>query len=173
VKRNQGAVLIEDLTEVDDALMERYLEGEELGAEELAAALKQGILGKNFVPVLVCSGILNRGIQPILDIIADACPSPAELPAIAGSLLRVMSCPGPVPGRAFLRIRIKTLADPLQADFSCFVFSRKLSRIRTSEREPRVKERFSGFTMQEAPKPLESAQPATCCGGQTERDSYR
>ena len=77
-------VLIEDLAEVDDALMERYLEGGELGADELAAALQQGILNKVFVPAVLCSGMLNRGIQPILDLIADACPSPAEMPAVVG-----------------------------------------------------------------------------------------
>ncbi len=156
-------VLIEDLTEVDDALMERYLEGEELGAEELAAALKQGILGKNFVPVLVCSGILNRGIQPILDIIADACPSPAELPAITGitpagdELSRV-----PSPDEPFCGYVFKTLADPYAGRLSLFrIFSGKLSPDSNFLNASRgVKERFGQLlTMQgKHQKPLESAQ---------------
>jgi elongation factor G len=122
-------VLIEDLAEVDDALMERYLEGEELGADELANALKEGIIKKTFLPVLVCSAMMNKGIQPILDLIADACPSPADMPPVVGVNLsgaeqsRPASPTEPLAGYVF-----KTLADPYAGRLTLFrIFSGKLS----------------------------------------------
>ncbi len=122
-------VLIEDLAEVDDGLMERYLEGEDLGSAELAGALRQGILKRSFLPVLSCSGITNKGIQPILDIIAEACPSPADLPAITGTT------PGgedasrePSPDQPFCGYVFKTLADPYAGRLTLFrIFSGTLT----------------------------------------------
>lgn len=122
-------VLIEDLAEVDDGLMERYLEGDELGVDELANALRQGILKRVFMPVLMCSGASNKGIQPILDIIADACPSPAEMPPVVGitptgaEQTRPPSPDGPLCAYVF-----KTLADPYAGRLSIFrIFSGKLT----------------------------------------------
>jgi elongation factor G len=122
-------VLIEDLAEVDDGLMERYLEGEELGTEDLAHALRQGILHRVFIPVVACSGTANRGVQPILDLITDACPSPAEMPPITGvapsgvEQTRPPSADGP-----FCAYIFKTLADPYAGRLSIFrIFSGKLT----------------------------------------------
>jgi elongation factor G len=122
-------VLIEDLAEVDDALMERYLEGEALGAEELASALKEGIVKKVFVPLVVCAASLNRAVQPLLDLIADACPSPADLPPVEGrtpagdEVSRVPSADEPFSAYVF-----KTLADPYAGRLTLFrILSGKLS----------------------------------------------
>ncbi|MEI8181334.1 MAG: elongation factor G [Desulfomonile sp.] len=122
-------VLIEDLAEVDDGLMERYLEGEELGTDDLAHALRQGILKRVFVPVLLCSGATNRGIQPIMDIIADACPSPAELPPVTGVTLSGQEqTRTPSPEDPFCAYVFKTLADPYAGRLSIFrIFSGKLA----------------------------------------------
>lgn len=122
-------VLIEDLAEVDDALMERYLEGEELGPDELANALKQGILNRVFMPVFLCSGMTNKGIQPLLDIIADACPSPAEMPATKGvtpsGAEQVRKAVATEPLCAYV---FKTLADPYAGRLTLFrIFSGQLS----------------------------------------------
>jgi elongation factor G len=122
-------VLIEDLAEVDDALMERYLEGEELGADELATALRQGIAQRVFMPVLLCSASLNRGIQPILDLIADACPSPQHVPSVVGTTPAgdekslEASSDGPLCAYVF-----KTLADPYAGRLTLFrIYSGKLT----------------------------------------------
>ncbi len=138
-------VLIEDLAEVDDALMERYLEGEQLGADELAGALKQGILKRVFMPTFLCSGLTNKGGQPILDVLADACPSPADMPPIKVVTLsdeeetRTISASEP-----FCAFVFKTLADPYAGRLTLFrVFSGQLtpdSNFYNSTRE--VKERF-------------------------------
>jgi len=122
-------VLIEDLAEVDDALMERYLEGEELGAEDLAAALKQGIVQRVFMPAMLCSGAANRGVQTILDLIADASPSPADMPDVRGTTsagdeqTRAAS-----PDAPFCAYVFKTLADPYAGRLTLFrIFSGQLS----------------------------------------------
>lgn len=156
-------VLIEDLAEVDDTLMERYLEGEELTPEELAGALKRGVLQRNFVPVLVCSGAINKGIQPILDTIADASPSPADMPPISGTapsgeeVTRV-----PSPDAPFCAYVFKTLADPYAGRLTLFrIFSGSLAPDSTVFNSARgAKERFGQLlTIQgKNQKPLESAQ---------------
>ncbi len=156
-------VLIEDLAEVDDGLMERYLEGDELGADELANALKQGILNRVFIPALACSGLANKGIPLILDMIADACPSPAEMKPVSGTTPsgdeqnRSSSADAPLCAYVF-----KTVADPYAGRLSIFrIFSGKLvpdSNFLNATRG--VKERFGQlFAIQgKNQKSLESAQ---------------
>jgi elongation factor G len=156
-------VLIEDLAEVDDALMERYLEGEELGPEELATALKQGILQKVFMPVMLCSGNANHGIQPILDLIADACPSPADMPQVVGvtqsgdEQSRKAS-----PDEPFCAYVFKTLADPYAGRLTLFrIFSGEISADSNFYNASRqVKERFGQILAMQGKhqKSLESAQ---------------
>ncbi|MGD9818939.1 MAG: elongation factor G [Desulfomonilaceae bacterium] len=156
-------VLIEDLAEVDDGLMERYLEGEELGAEELANALRQGILDRVFIPALACSGLTNKGIQSILDIIAEACPSPAEMKPIVGATgsgdeqTRPASADAPLCAYVF-----KTIADPYAGRLTIFrIFSGKLSPDSNFLNSSRgAKERFGQlFSIQgKNQKALESAQ---------------
>ncbi len=138
-------VLIEDLAEVDDALMERYLEGEELGPAELATALRQGITDRVFLPVLVCSGALNVGIQPILDLIVDSCPSPAQMPPVRGTSPEGEEITrDPSPDEPFCAYVFKTLADPYAGRLTLFrIFSGKLSPDSTFFNPNRdVKERF-------------------------------
>lgn len=156
-------VLIEDLAEVDDGLMERYLEGEELGADDLSNALKQGILERVFMPVFVCSGQANKGIQPILDVIADACPSPAQMPAVVGtSPSGGEEKRNPSPDEPFCAYVFKTFADPYAGRLSLFrIFSGKLAPDSNFLNASKgVKERFGQlFAIQgKSQKSLESAQ---------------
>lgn len=162
-------VLIEDLAEVDDSLMERYLEGEELTGDELADALKRGILKRNFVPVLVCSGTNNKGLQPILDILADSCPSPTDMPPVSGltpSGEEITRAPSP--DQPFCAYVFKTLADPYAGRLTLFrIFSGSLSPDSTVFNSTRgVKERFGQlFTIQgKSQKSLESAQAGDIVG---------
>ena len=78
------AALMEAIAESDDKLLERYLEAGTLSAEELKAGLKRGVLGGRVVPVLCGSALKNIGIQPLLDLLTDVCPSPADRPAVEG-----------------------------------------------------------------------------------------
>ena len=59
--------LVEMIAEADDALLEKYLEGQELSAEELAQGLKKGVLNKSLFPVLCGTGLRNIGIPQLLD----------------------------------------------------------------------------------------------------------
>ncbi len=156
-------VLIEDLAEVDDGLMERYLEGEELGADDLAKALRQGMLLRTFLPVLVCSGTANKGLQPVLDFIADVCPSPAEMPPVTGTTSAGESqSREPSPEQPFCGYVFKTLADPYAGRLSLFrIFSGKLTPDSNFLNASRgAKERFGQLLAIQGKhqKPLESAQ---------------
>jgi len=156
-------VLIEDLAEVDDELMERYLDGQELGSDDLASALKRGILQRVFVPVFPCSAMMNKGIQPILDVIADACPSPADMPAVVGTTLSGDEQSRPAaPDQPFCAYVFKTLADPYAGRLTLFrIFSGKLSPDSNFFNATRqVKERFGQLLAIQGKqqKQLESAQ---------------
>jgi elongation factor G len=78
--------LVEAAAEMDDRLMEKYLEGEDLTGEEILAALRQGTIGGTIVPVLCGSAFKNRGIQLLLDAVVDYLPAPIDVPAIQGLL---------------------------------------------------------------------------------------
>jgi len=79
------AVLIEAVSEVDDGLMERYLEGDtDFSEEEIIAAVRKGCLQQSIVPVLTGSSFKNKGVQQLLDAVVNFLPSPLDIPAIQG-----------------------------------------------------------------------------------------
>ncbi|ASC69977.1 Elongation factor G [Halomicronema hongdechloris C2206] len=78
--------LIESVAEADDALMEKYLEGESLGEEDIATALRQGTIAGTIVPMLCGSAFKNKGVQLLLDAVVDYLPAPTEVPPIQGLL---------------------------------------------------------------------------------------
>jgi elongation factor G len=78
--------LIESVAEVDDALMEKYLEGEELSEEEIRAALRKGTVNGTIVPLLCGSAFKNKGVQLLLDAVIDYLPAPIDVPPIQGAL---------------------------------------------------------------------------------------
>ncbi|MEW5919550.1 MAG: elongation factor G [Bacillota bacterium] len=78
--------LVEAAAESDDALMEKYLEEEKLSEEEIQTALRKGTLQGKIVPVLCGAATLNIGMQPLLDLIATALPSPADRPPSMGTV---------------------------------------------------------------------------------------
>ncbi|MFC7545017.1 elongation factor G [Plantactinospora sp. GCM10030261] len=77
--------LLETLADVDDSVMEKYLEGEELSAEEIKAAIRRATIAGNANPVLCGSAFKNKGVQPMLDAVIDYLPSPLDVPAIEGT----------------------------------------------------------------------------------------
>src|SRR5206468_7473932 len=80
----QREALLEAVAEYDDALLERYLAGASLAPEQVRAAVRQATLAGALIPVLLGSGLRNKGIQPLLNAIVGYLPSPADIPAIAG-----------------------------------------------------------------------------------------
>ncbi|MEN9822097.1 MAG: elongation factor [Actinomycetota bacterium] len=76
--------LLETIVTSDDALMEKYLGGEELTEDEVKRAIRKGTLAFDFVPILCGSAFKNKGVQPMLDAVIDYLPSPLDIPPAQG-----------------------------------------------------------------------------------------
>ena len=76
--------LVEAVSSIDDDLMEKYLEGEEISEDEIRKALRKGTLDMKIVPVVTGSAFKNKGVQTLLDAVVDYLPSPLDVPAIEG-----------------------------------------------------------------------------------------
>jgi elongation factor G len=77
--------LVEAVSSIDDDLMEKYLEGEEVSEDEIRTALRKGTLAMKIVPVVTGSAFKNKGVQTMLDAVIDYLPSPLDIPAIEGT----------------------------------------------------------------------------------------
>ncbi|MFN9311093.1 elongation factor G, partial [Gemmatimonas sp.] len=77
---------IEAAVEHDEALMEKYLAGEELSMDEIRRAIRQATIAMEFVPVLCGASFKNKGVQALLDAVIDYLPAPIDVPAIQGHL---------------------------------------------------------------------------------------
>ena len=76
--------MVETAVELDDDVMERYLEGEEPDTETLRRLIRAGTLSMAFVPVLAGSAFKNKGVQPMLNAVIDFLPGPLDVPAYMG-----------------------------------------------------------------------------------------
>jgi elongation factor G len=76
--------LIETAVEMDEAAMERYLEGQMPSNDEIRALIRKGTVGVKFFPVFCGSAFKNKGVQPLLDAVVDFLPSPVDVPDIRG-----------------------------------------------------------------------------------------
>jgi elongation factor G len=107
--------LLETLAENDDAVMEKFLEGEEMSVEEIQAGIRRATLAAKVTPVLTGTAFKNKGVQPMLDAVVAYLPSPLDIDAIEGHkmgdeeevLLRKPSEDEPFSGLAF-----KIMSDP-------------------------------------------------------------
>jgi len=121
--------LVENIAEADDKLVEKYLEGEELTADELKKALRKGTLNRTFVPVFCGSAINNIGIDLLCNFIVDVMPSPVDLgskigftPGTDEEMQRNTN-----PDEPFSALVFKTIADPYSGRLTIFkVISGKL-----------------------------------------------
>ncbi len=76
--------LIEAVADFDENIMAKYLEGEDVDADQIRAALREGVLQLKLIPVLCGSAFKNKGVQPLLDAVVAYLPSPADIPAARG-----------------------------------------------------------------------------------------
>jgi elongation factor G len=145
-------VLIEDIAEADDSLMERYLEGEELTAEELATGLAKGVRERLFLPVAASAALKNMGVQPVMDLINRLLPSPIERGPVTGvkpgsdeEITREPDTEAP-----FSALVFKTVADPFAGRLSMVrVFSGTLtSDMQLLNPNRDTKERFGQLYLQ-------------------------
>jgi elongation factor G len=117
--------MVEHLVETDDALMERFFDGQEIGAAELSTALRKGFVSRQFVPVVCGSAFKNMGVAALLDLIVEAFPSPLDRRAVAaktpagGDVTVEPKESGPLAALVF-----KTISDPFTGRLNLFrVFS--------------------------------------------------
>jgi elongation factor G len=77
--------MIETLADADDAIMEKYLDGQDLSEEEIIAGIRRATLADKLTPVLTGSAFKNKGVQPMLDAVNRYLPSPLDIKAIVGT----------------------------------------------------------------------------------------
>jgi elongation factor G len=82
IKRREE--LVETVAGLDDALTEKYLNGENISEEELHAAVRKGVIANEIIPVLCGSALKNQGVQRVLDAIVAYLPSPLDVPPVEG-----------------------------------------------------------------------------------------
>jgi len=121
--------LVEMVVETNDELLMKYLEGEEIGGDELAQGLRTAVAAREFVPVFCGSATKNIGVPLLLDSIVAVAPSPAEAPQPTAT--RVGSDEQVVyeasPDAPFSALVFKTMADPYVGKLTIFrVYSGRL-----------------------------------------------
>jgi len=106
-------ILLEAAADFDDLLMHKYIEGEEVGEDELKAAIRKAVISVSMIPVLCGSAYKNKGVQKLMDAVIDYMPSPLDVPPIEGigkndvTLERKADDNGPFSALAF-----KIMTDP-------------------------------------------------------------
>jgi elongation factor G len=80
--------MVEKVSETDDALTEKFLNGEEISQEELKAAIRRATIATTLVPVFTGTALRNKGVQLVLDAVIDYLPSPLDVPAIKATDVR-------------------------------------------------------------------------------------
>ncbi|HBB56641.1 TPA: elongation factor G [Patescibacteria group bacterium] len=78
------AELLEKIVENDDALMEKYLAGEEIPVDDLKVSLRKSVIDYKIVPVFCGSALKNKGVQFVLNAVVEYLPAPSDLPAVRG-----------------------------------------------------------------------------------------
>ncbi len=76
--------MIETVVELEEELMIRYLDGDEISVDEIRAAIRKGTIAGAFTPVLCGTALRNKGVQPVLDAIVYYLPSPLDVPPVKG-----------------------------------------------------------------------------------------
>ena len=109
--------LLDEVVQIDEALMERYLEGEELDPHDVAAALKLGVTRGEIFPVGCSVATKNLGTHALLDLLIEGVPSPAKRGA-----------PFAVDGASTAAFVFKTIADPFAGKINLFRVLRARSR---------------------------------------------
>jgi elongation factor G len=106
--------MIETLGEVDDHILEKYVHGEPVTAEEIDAALRRGTVSMKIVPVLCGAAFKNKGVQPLLDAVVSYLPSPVDIPPAEGQTVdgEKLLTRGPDDNAPFSALIFKIMTDP-------------------------------------------------------------
>ncbi|MGD6777903.1 elongation factor G [Sutcliffiella horikoshii] len=114
--------LVEAVAELDEELMMKYLEGEELTTEELKATIRKGTCDVNFYPVICGSAFKNKGVQLMLDAVIDYLPAPTDVPSIKGTIPDTEEEVTREPGddNPFAALAFKVMTDPYVGKLTFF-----------------------------------------------------
>lgn len=113
--------MVEQISELDDELMEKYLEGEEITVPELKAALRKGTIAGDAVPCLCGTAYRNKGVQKLLDAVIDFLPAPTDVPDITGTDLDGNPDSRPSSDNApFAALAFKIMTDPFVGKLAYF-----------------------------------------------------
>ena len=125
-KRNE---LIEAISEFDDQLMEKYLEGEEISVDEIKKAIRKGVLAVEFFPVMCGTALGNKGAKLLLDAVVDYLPAPTDIPSIKGVDLNGNEIERhPSDSQPFSALAFKVMTDPFVGRLTFFrVYSGHIS----------------------------------------------
>ncbi|MDD2857304.1 MAG: elongation factor G, partial [Candidatus Nanopelagicales bacterium] len=107
--------LLETLSEADDAIMEKFLDGEEFAPEELQAAIRRATLAYKLTPILTGSAFKNKGVQPMLDAVVAYLPCPLDVTAVEGHKMgneEVIIERKPSDSEPFAALAFKIMTDP-------------------------------------------------------------
>ena len=114
--------MVEAIAETDDALLEKYLAGEQISEEELKAALRTATIANRLQPVMCGSAFKNKGVQPLLDAVIDYLPSPEDLPPVKGLAAGTERPAERAPSDAdpFAALVFKIMTDPFVGQLAYF-----------------------------------------------------
>ena len=107
--------LIEVVSDFDDEMAEAYLDGKEIAEEMLKKAIRNAVINRDFIPVFCGSALRNKGVQPLLDAVADYLPSPldrGELKGVGGKNRDKEEVRRPDPKDFFSGLAFKIASDP-------------------------------------------------------------
>ncbi len=113
--------LIDAVSQYDDDLMMAFLEGEEIGVDQLKASIRKATLSASFFPMLCSDALANKGIRPLLDAVIDYLPAPTDVEAIkctdkdGNEVLR-----RPSDSEPFTALAFKIMTDPFVGRLSFF-----------------------------------------------------
>ncbi|MGH7362133.1 MAG: elongation factor G [Candidatus Methylomirabilales bacterium] len=114
--------LLEAVAEQDERLLQRYVEGEGIAAEDILAALRKATLAMRVIPVLCGAAFKNKGVQPLLDAVVDLLPSPVDLPPVVGTHPKTGErvTRSPADAEPFAALAFKIMADPYVGQLAFF-----------------------------------------------------
>ena len=123
--------LLENVSNFDDDLMEKYLADEEITPAEIRSCLRTATIAGQAVPVLCGSAFKNKGVQPMLDAVVNYLPSPLDIPSASGTNLRgdEIIVRDPSDDAPFAALAFKIMSDPYVGKLTYFrVYSGKLDK---------------------------------------------
>ena len=123
--------LVERVAEVDEHLMEKYIEGQKITPEEIKAGIRSGTVTNKLVPILCGAAFKNKGIQPLMDAVVDYLPSPLDVPPVEGIRVKTeeLVTRDASDNEPFAALAFKIMADPYVGKLTFFrVYSGQLAR---------------------------------------------